>query len=139
MGKAHGLLDRVEVAALEVLDDREFEAGAIVSLADDGRDSVEASRRRRAPAPFARDQLVGRGAAGDGDRPNEDGHDDAERANRLLEFGQRLRIEVRPRLLRVGTNRVDPDLRRPRVGRDRVGAFLAEQGVEAATEPSLPP
>ena len=57
------LLDRVEIGALDVLDDGEFERLAIADVDDDDRDLVQAGALRRAPAPLAGDDLVGVGDA----------------------------------------------------------------------------
>ena len=51
-------LDRVEVLALEVLDEGELELSLVVELADDGRDALEPGRLGRAKPPLAGDQLV---------------------------------------------------------------------------------
>ena len=52
------LVDRVEVGALHVLDERELELLAIRELADERRDPLEADDPRRADAPLAGDELV---------------------------------------------------------------------------------
>ena len=52
------LLDRVEVGALHVLDDRELEHFLVVELAHDDRHRVQAGLLRRAPAALAGDDLV---------------------------------------------------------------------------------
>ena len=70
---ADRLLERVEVRALDVLDDREFERLLVADVMDDDRHLVQAGPLRRAPAPLAGDDLValaaarrpgGRGSAG---------------------------------------------------------------------------
>ena len=67
-GEAGGFFDRVEVLALEVLDDGNFERVAVVALADDGRNGRALQRRASAPAAFAGDELVSVVAAADDDR-----------------------------------------------------------------------
>ena len=52
------LLDRVEVGALHVLDERDLELVAIGELADERGDVVEAGEARRAHATLAGDELV---------------------------------------------------------------------------------
>ena len=51
---ASGLVDRVEVGALDVLDERDLELVAVRELADERRDALEARQRaartRRSPA-----------------------------------------------------------------------------------------
>ena len=59
---------RVEVLALEVLDERELELIAIGELADDGRDAIEAGGLCRAQPPLAGDELVAVDRLGDEDR-----------------------------------------------------------------------
>ena len=58
------LLDRVEVLARHVLDQRELERLAVLVRRDDGRNHFEAGQLSGAPAALAGDQLVG--AAGQG-------------------------------------------------------------------------
>ena len=60
---AERFLDRVEVGALDVLDDRELERGAVVDVAHDDRDLRQPRALRRAPAAFAGDDLVAAGVA----------------------------------------------------------------------------
>ena len=55
---ACGLLDRVEVGALEVLDERELELVPVGELADDGRDPLQPGHLRGAHASLAGDELV---------------------------------------------------------------------------------
>src|SRR5690606_28831258 len=54
------LLERIEVLALDVLDEREGERGLVVGLAHDHRHFVELGELRRAVAPLPRDDLVAR-------------------------------------------------------------------------------
>ena len=61
-------LDRVEVLALEVLDERELELLAIGELADDRRDALQAGEPRGADAALAGDELVAVDRLGDEDR-----------------------------------------------------------------------
>ena len=50
--------DRVEVLALDVLDQRDRQQPVVWNVADDDRDLEQAGALRGAPAPFARDDLV---------------------------------------------------------------------------------
>src|SRR3546814_11884567 len=52
------LLDCVEVLALNVLDDRDFQRFDIVEIADEGGNLVEPRLLRRPPAPLAGDDLI---------------------------------------------------------------------------------
>ena len=56
--EAHRFFERIEVFALQVLDDRDFERFAIVGVAHERRNRREPRRDGRAPTPFARDQFV---------------------------------------------------------------------------------
>src|SRR6185312_16738472 len=51
------LLDRVEVLAGHVLDQREFERGGVVVPADDGGNRLELGQTSGTPPALARDQL----------------------------------------------------------------------------------
>ena len=70
-------LERIEVFALEVLDEREFELLAIGELADDGRDPVEAGGLGRAQPALTGDELVAVDRLGDQDRLEDAVLDDA--------------------------------------------------------------
>src|SRR5690606_34179691 len=61
-----GLLDRVQVFALQVLDQRDRERGLVVELANDDRDLLQAGAPRRVPAALAGDDLIGVAARGIG-------------------------------------------------------------------------
>ena len=64
---AERLLERVEVGALNVLDDGKLERLLVGDVMNDDRHVVQAGLLRRPPAPLAGDDLVGlRGAAGGG-------------------------------------------------------------------------
>jgi hypothetical protein len=87
--EALGLLDRVEVGALEVLDERQLEHHVVADpFADDRGDHRKADGLRGAPPAFAGDQLIAprRGA-------DDDGLQDAVRADARLELGERLGSE----------------------------------------------
>ena len=55
---AERLLQRIEIGALDVLDDREFQRRLVVHVTDDDRNFDKARQLRGAPAPFAGDDLV---------------------------------------------------------------------------------
>jgi hypothetical protein len=103
------LLERVQLRPVEVLQQRVAQQVAVVRLADDRRDRRQARRLRRAPATLAHDELV----------PVTDGADDdrlqhADLADGSYELVERLLVEHRARLTRVGTDRLDRQLREPR-------------------------
>ena len=95
-----GRLERVEVLALEVLDEREFELLAIGELAHDRRDAVETGGLRGPQPALAGDELVAVERLGDEDRLEDAVLGDARRERRES-FG----VEPLARLVRV---RADP-------------------------------
>ena len=101
-----GRLERVEVLALEVLDEGELELLAIGELADDRRDAVEAGRLRGAQPPLAGDELVAVDRLGDEDRLEDAVLGDARGQRR-----EALGVEPLARLVRV---RRDPRRSRSR-------------------------
>src|SRR6202008_1180093 len=76
-----GFLDRVKIAALDILEQRDLERIGIVELADDDRDFVQPRALRRAPAALAGDDLVVPTMRADKDRLEH-----AARRNRLRQF-----------------------------------------------------
>ena len=52
------LLERIEIFALDVLDERHRNRGFVRNLPDDGRNFLEPGQLRRAPAPLAGDDFV---------------------------------------------------------------------------------
>ena len=96
-----GLLERVEVVAVEVLDQRLLERGGVVGLADERRDGLEADPPGRPPAALARDQLVLVVA----DRAHQHRLEHADLADRVGERAERLLVEVVPRLEPVRPDR----------------------------------
>jgi hypothetical protein len=85
---AGGFLQRIEIGALNVLDDRKLKCFGVTRVEDDHRHFVQAGTLRGAPASFASDDLVAVGAA----HANHDRLDDAALADRigeLSEFGVR--------------------------------------------------
>ena len=95
-------LDRVQVLAQEVLDERELDALRVSGLAHDRGNPIEAGLARRPPAAFARDQLIGASNSADDDRLNHAG-----RLDRSGELVQRGEVEDLSRLIRVHLDLVD--------------------------------
>ena len=103
---ALGLLDGVEVVALEVLGDRHDRGGRVVDLAQHDGDELESGLDGGALAAFAADEFelaVGTAAAGEG-------LDDAVLADGLHEIVQLLAAELRTRLERAAFDVLRRDL-----------------------------
>ena len=120
---AHRLFQRIEIGALHVLDDRKLERLAVGHLDHDDRHVVHAGALRRAPAPFAGDdlELIGRAL----DRAHHDRLDDAalpDRGRKLVELGVG---EIAPRVARIGLDEFDRRLARMARALDDLG-FLAD-------------
>src|SRR5438034_873032 len=97
-----GLLERGQVLALHVLDQRELEAVLGPRLAHDHRDPLEPGAQRRPQPPLAGDQLVA-----SRDAARDQGLEEPVAADRVGEEPERLVVEVPARLLRVGYDLVD--------------------------------
>jgi hypothetical protein len=85
---AIGLLDRIEVTALDIFDDRQLQNRAVVKLTDDDGDLVQPGALGGSPAALAGDNLVVAEMARVG--PDHDRLDNAALANRggeLVQFG----------------------------------------------------
>ena len=85
---AFGLFERIEIGALHVFDDGNLQRFGIGRFDDDDGHFVQAGALRRAPAPFAGDDLVGVGRAAH--RPRDDRLNDAalaQRGDELVKFG----------------------------------------------------
>jgi hypothetical protein len=64
-------LHRIEVLALEILDQRDFKDGVVVSLPDDHRRFSEAQQLSSAPTPLASDKFIVVGAFANQERLND--------------------------------------------------------------------
>src|SRR5438034_6770234 len=109
-----GFLQRGQVLALDVLDQRELEAVLGPRLAHDHRDPLEPGAQRGAQPPLARDQLVAPRDAARDQRLEE-----SVAADRVGQEPERLVVEVAARLLGVGHALV---ARHRELARRRVGA-----------------
>jgi len=129
------LLDRVQILALDILDQRHLERLVVAELADDGRDFVQPRPLRRPPAPLASDDLEAVAVRADDDRL-----DDAARLDGLGEFDQRLFLENPAGLARMRLDAGDrnqlngapPSFRAASDGRFLLD--LAKERGEAAAE-----
>ena len=111
-----GRLDRVEVFALEVLDQGELELIAIGELAHESRDAVEPGGLGRPKPPLTGDELVAVDRLGHEDRLEDAVLGDARRERR-----ETVRIEPLARLMRVGLDPRGRDLERPGLSGARCG------------------
>ena len=131
---ARSFLEGVEIGALDILDDGEFERLAVADVGDDDRNFVLSGPLGGAPPPFAGDDLVGVGDARD--RPHQHRLDDAALADRRRELLELCVVEALARVARIGAQEFDRRLADPAadcggLGRIRRGP---EQGGQAAPE-----
>ena len=120
-----GRLHRVEVLALEVLDEGELELLPVGELPNDRRDALQAGHAGCANAPLAGDELVAVDRLGDEDRL-----DHAVLADALGEAREGVVVHPQARLARVLADPRERDLDRAG-GRRRT---LRDEGGEAAAE-----
>ena len=90
---ALGLLDWVEVFALQIFHERQLERRSVVHVADDDRHLGQAGHLRGAPTAFAGDEFVTALA-----RPHDQRLHDAVLADRLGQLVQRVVVESVARL-----------------------------------------
>ena len=114
-----GLLDRVEVLALEVLDDGDLHRLLVGDLADDGGDGGFAGALGGEPAALAGDELEASGVLADGD-----GLDDAGDLDGVGEFVEGDFVEVGAGLVGIAVDELDGN-----VADEFTGGLLGEGGV----------
>ena len=116
---------------MEVLDERPLDRGQVVGGPDDRRDQLQAGSTGGPPPPFAGDELVGAVV----ERPHEHRLEHPDLSDRSGQFGERLLVEVDPRLQRVGQDAADRQLLQPGdvAGRCR-GGIGGDQRPEALTK-----
>ncbi len=108
-GERSGLLDRAEVLADDVLDQRELERpGLVKRVVDEGRDGRLAREFGGAPPALSRDQLIAIL-----DRPDDDRLQDPALPDRVRQRRQRRLIEALARLSRIRPNLRDRDVAKP--------------------------
>ena len=125
-----GEFHRVEVLADDVLDQGELEPLALVGVAHEGRDALDAGALRGLPSPLARDQLV----AAFGERAHDHRLHEAARAQRLGQCIQGRLVEAAARLVGVWPDRGDLELQQASAGRDAGGRRTAQERREAAAQ-----
>ena len=135
-GAGARLLDRVEVLADHVLDQRHLQPLGQLGVADDRRHLLQAGLLRGAPAALAGDQLVA--AVGQG--ADEQRLDDAAALDRGGEAGQRLGVEAGARLVRVRLDQLDRQLAQLAgvAGRGALGQDRRQAAADAALPLPLP-
>src|SRR6185295_10211996 len=105
-GAGASLVDRIEVLAHHVLDQRHLQPLGQLLVTDHRRDLLQAGGLSRAPASFAGDQLVA--AVGEG--AYEEGLHDAVGLDRGGEAGERLGVDLGPWLIRIRLDQLDRQL-----------------------------
>lgn len=98
-GVALCFFERIEVLALEILDECQFQHGAVVSFAEDDGDFLQAGELRGPPATFTGDQLEAVATLADDERL-----DDALFLDGIGQFLESDRGEFFARLERTGAN-----------------------------------
>jgi hypothetical protein len=131
-------VNRVEVLALDVLDEGHLQQLLVGDLADDDRNAQQPGNLCGAPAALAGDDLEALA-----DAPDDDRLDDAVGADRLGQLLERRLIHLGARLARVGHETVQVDLERRatrrlrgyrrRRGR-RLDGRLRDQRAQTATQ-----
>ncbi|MNM79664.1 hypothetical protein D3C81_916040 [compost metagenome] len=134
--QGHGLLDRIEVLALDVLDQRHGDRRLVADLAHQRRNAFQAGQLAGAPAAFAGDDLVALAI----DRAHHDRLHQPLAADRVGQLLECLRVHVAARLVLATLQQVQRQLlqfiaRRPdRLILQGVDAGATEQGVQATAE-----
>ncbi|MNS93027.1 hypothetical protein D3C72_1271800 [compost metagenome] len=138
-----GLFERIEVFALDVLDQRHRDDGAVFQLAHHHRHFVQASQLRGAPAAFAGHDLE----AVRTQLAHQDGLDHALGLDRFGQLGELGLIHVAARLvlarLQLAHRQLAQHFTGQRLDHRRAGLHLADralgpqQGVQAAAEATL--
>ncbi len=100
--QGHRFFDRVEILALDVLDQRHGDGGFVRNLANQRRHTFQTGLLAGAPASLAGDDLVAAAL----DRTHDDGLHHAVIADRLRQFFQRLRIHVATGLILAALNQL---------------------------------
>ena len=102
---ALGLLDRVQILALDILDQRDLRRRRLVDLADDRRDRVQPRPLRRAPAALAGDDLKPVAVG-----PQQDRLEHPALGDRIGQLVDRFLAELDARLVGIGPDPRDLDL-----------------------------
>src|SRR4051794_14695466 len=134
---AFGLFKRVQVLALDILDQRELGRGRLVDLAHDRRNRMEPGTLGRPPATLASDDLI---VLTIGAKQNRLKH--APFGDRIGELIQGLFVEPNARLVRIGLDPRNLDVPNAPWPCHRIGGLrlrlLTEQCRKAAAEAARP-
>src|SRR5207302_2216859 len=125
-----------QIVALQVLDQRERQHGAVIHLALDGGDLLPAERLAGAQPSFAGDQLesaIARTTATDGRLPHHDRLEQTRFADRRRELVERGGVDVAAWLVRVGADLGDGQLDETALAL-RLLAGGSQQGFEPSAE-----
>ena len=101
------LLQRVQILALDILDQRHGDCRVVRNLPYNGGNRVEPGHLRRAPAAFARHDLVALGVAGLADGPRDDRLHDALRLDGAGQLLERVLAYIQPRLVPAALQQVE--------------------------------
>src|SRR3954447_10658686 len=125
------LLDRVQILALDVLDQRELGGARIVNVADNRRNGMEPRPLRRPPAPLASNDLIALAV-----RAEQNWLKHAALGDGIGELAERLLVKLHPRLPRVGPDAGYFDLAHAlrQFARGRRSCRLAEKRRQAHAE-----
>lgn len=105
--KSVGLLNGIEILALQIFDEGHFECEFFGNIAQDDWHTTEASALGGAPTALTRDQLKTIGNFSDDERL-----DDAARLNRARKFVERFFAEARARLIGARVDEIDIDVKK---------------------------
>jgi hypothetical protein len=131
---AAGFFERVEVFALDVLDQRHGQRGLVRDLAHQAGHAAQAGQLGGAPAAFAGDDLVALGVEEGADRAHQDGLHDALRLDRGGQLFKGARVHARARLVLAGLQLGGGQGLQFAFGLVARRPVGGEQGVEAAAE-----
>ena len=129
------LFQRIEVGALDVLDQGDFQRLAIRQFADENRNVMNAGALRGAPAPLARDDFI----FSIGERAHDDGLQQALVADRLGKFVEIRFGEMLARIVGAGLQQLDRHVaQRADILHHRFFAgVVADQRGQPAAQPLL--
>jgi hypothetical protein len=128
-------IKRVQIRALNILDNGDFERLLVIGLDGQNRHFMKAGALRRPPAPLSRDDFISIRDAGNG--PRQDRLNDAFRSDRISQFLEFCFVELMARIARIGAQKLNWDFLLPPRALHGAGLFsrFTDQGRQSATEP----